>query len=262
VKTYFEDVHAIFSVENAHPRDKVLMGMLASLGIEKGKPYNPDAKTKKARRQAVIDAYYYMADRMVKPTDPNRGWWKGKNWYDGLFADPNRMFTFENMDFNGRFINLKRSIVRGKVETPKSGKSRRVDINIQLTEALKGHRLESKKKGFELGLGGLPDYVFTNEKGTFLDKNNWRKRVFYKALEKAELRQIRVHDMRHTYATLRISKGDNITDVSKQLGHHSVKLPLDIYYHWFPSEKRQEVDALDDPEFKNPSAPRARQKQK
>jgi hypothetical protein len=95
---WFEDVHAIFSLENANPRDKVMTGMLASLGIEKGKPYAPDAKTKKAMRQAVIDAYYYMADRMVHPPDPNRRWWKGKNWYDGLYADKNRMFTFETAD--------------------------------------------------------------------------------------------------------------------------------------------------------------------
>jgi hypothetical protein len=95
---WFEDVHAIFSLENAYPRDKVMTGMLASLGIEKGKPYNSDAKTKKAMRQAVIDAYHYMADRMVHPVDPNRRWWKGKNWYDGLFADHNRMFNFETND--------------------------------------------------------------------------------------------------------------------------------------------------------------------
>ena len=95
---WFEDVHEIFSLENARPGDKVMMGMLASLGIQKGKPYNPDEKTKKAMRQAVIDAYFYMANRMVNPTDPNRRWWKDGGWYDGLFADQNRMFTFETDD--------------------------------------------------------------------------------------------------------------------------------------------------------------------
>jgi integrase len=72
-----------------------------------------------------------------------------------------------------------------------------------------------------------------------------RKRVFYKCLEKAGLRRIRIHDLRHTYATLRISKGDNILDVSKQLGHHSVKITLDIYAHWMPGGKKSEVDELD-----------------
>ena len=65
-------------------------------------------------------------------------------------------------------------------------------------------------------------------------------------LKKAKLRQIRIHDARHTYATLRISKGDNIADVSKQLGHYSVRLTMDVYYHWLPGNKKSEVDALDD----------------
>ncbi len=66
---------------------------------------------------------------------------------------------------------------------------------------------------------------------------------------------LRIHDMRHTYATLRISKWDNIADVSNQLGHHTPKLTMDIYYHWIPGKKKPEVDALDDPEFMNLSAP-------
>jgi len=128
-------------------------------------------------------------------------------------------------------------------------------MSLQLTETLKAHRRASKKKGFALGLGSVPEFVFTNEKGRVIDKDNWRRRIFYKALEKAELRRIRIHDLRHTYATLRISKGDNIADVSKQLGHHSVKLTLDIYYHWIPGKKKSEVDELDDPSFLHLSAP-------
>ena len=57
---WFEDLYAIFSVENARPTDTYMMGMLESLGIEKGKPYNPDVKTKKAMRQAVTDASFYL----------------------------------------------------------------------------------------------------------------------------------------------------------------------------------------------------------
>ena len=78
-----------------------------------------------------------------------------------------------------------------------------------------------------------------------IDSNNWRK-TFKKMLKKAKLRRIRIHDARHTYATLRISKGDNIADVSKQLGHYSVRTTMDVYYHWLPGNKKSEVDALDD----------------
>jgi len=45
---------------------------------------------------------------------------------------------------------------------------------------------------------------------------------------------------------MRISQGHNIADVSKQLGHHSIKLTLDTYFHWIPGGNKNEVDALDD----------------
>jgi len=156
-----------------------------------------------------------------------------------------------DIDFNSRFIEVERSIVRGEISTPKSGKSRRIDMSHQLMAALKKYELESKKKGLALGLGEIPEFVFTNEKGRVVDKDNWRRRVFYKVLTKAKLRKIRIHDLRHTYATLRISKGDNIADVSNQLGHHSVKLTLDTYYHWIPGKKKAEVDGLDDIEYQD-----------
>lgn len=151
-----------------------------------------------------------------------------------------------DIDFNGRFIHVQRGLSRMKIQTPKNGKTRRVDMSPHLAETLMAYKVECKKKGLILGLGDAPEYVFTNEKGGFIDLSNWRRRIFWKALEKAKLRRIRVHDLRHTYATLRISKGDNITDVSNQLGHYSVKLTLDTYNHWLPGKRQSEVDGLDD----------------
>ena len=146
---------------------------------------------------------------------------------------------WSDIDFASRFIDVKRSLVRGRISTHKNGKGRLVDMSLQLAEALKAHDLESKKKGLALGLGDLPEYVFTNENGGWIDKANWRRRLFNKALKKAGLRRIRIHDLRHTYATLRISKRDNIQDVSNQLGHHSTKLTLDVYSHWIPNKKNR-----------------------
>jgi len=164
----------------------------------------------------------------------------------GLRIGKTIALKWSDIDFNGRFIHVQRGISRGRIEPPKNGKTRKVDMSAQLTETLKGYQAECKKKGLALGLGDAPEYIFTNENGSFIDKDNWRRRIFNKALEKAELRRIRIHDLRHTYATLRISKGDNIQDVSNQLGHHSVKLTLDVYSHWMPGKQKAEVDALDE----------------
>jgi hypothetical protein len=43
---FFESLHRIVQIEPWLPRDKVMIDMLKSIGIEKGKPFNPDEKTK------------------------------------------------------------------------------------------------------------------------------------------------------------------------------------------------------------------------
>jgi hypothetical protein len=96
-ETFFEDLHAIFSVENGLPRDKVMMGMLASLGIEKGKPYNPDEKTLKAMRQAAIDAFHYMREMFLE-VKPEELFWEDRQWRYALYADPNKGFSWETDD--------------------------------------------------------------------------------------------------------------------------------------------------------------------
>jgi len=159
---------------------------------------------------------------------------------------------WQDIDFSNRSIDVRRSVSLGRISTPKNSKTRLVDMSLQLTEALQAH-----KKRFKIGAAdeGVPQFVFTNTIGTVIDHHNWRSRVFYNALQKAEIKRIRIHDLRHTYATLRISKGDNVADVSNQLGHHSVKLTMDVYYQWFPGKKKSEVDGLDDPSLMNPNEP-------
>jgi integrase len=80
---------------------------------------------------------------------------------------------------------------------------------------LKSHLIESKREALKKGWGKPPEWLFCNESGGMIDPANLRKRVFYKCLEKAKLIRIRIHDLRHTYATLRIQAGHNIADVSK-----------------------------------------------
>jgi len=63
---------------------------------------------------------------------------------------------------------------------------------------------------------------------------------------KPGLRRIRIHDLRHSYATIRITTSPNIADISRQLSHASYKITVDIYYHWMPNEKKEEVAELDD----------------
>jgi integrase len=51
--------------------------------------------------------------------------------------------------------------------------------------------------------------------------------------------------MRHTYATLRLSKGDSLAEVSKEMGHRSPDITYKTYYKWLPKESRSNIDELD-----------------
>ncbi len=75
-----------------------------------------------------------------------------------------------------------------------------------------------------------------------------RKYVFYRCLDLAELRRVRFHDLRHTYASLLIQQGESLAYVKDQLGHHSIQITVDIYGHLVPGGNRQAVDRLDDVE--------------
>lgn len=152
---------------------------------------------------------------------------------------------WKDIDFENRFIHIQRGFTKGKIETPKSGQSRKVDMSLQLTEELTQLLHQRKIDTLKNGWAEMPDWVFLKDNGNPYHES-YSRRIFYNAIEKAGLRKIRIHDLRHTYATLRITKGDNVADVSKQLGHHSVKFTMDIYYHWIPGGNKNEVDGLDD----------------
>ncbi|WP_148861332.1 DUF1254 domain-containing protein [Marinobacter fonticola] len=90
---HFEDMHAIVSVEPVKEQDKVMMGMLKSLGIEKGKPFAPDETTKRAMRQAAIDAWHFLQQWMDTEM-AERVYWPDRHYVSLLQPDDNREFNF------------------------------------------------------------------------------------------------------------------------------------------------------------------------
>ena len=159
-----------------------------------------------------------------------------------------------DIDFSGRFIEVRRNYVRGRITKPKSGKTRRVDMSQQLTETLHHLLMQRKAETLRRGWRALPEWVFCSETGGLLDKDNLRKRVFYRSLAKAGFRQIRIHDLRHTYASLLIQQGESLAYIKEQLGHHSIQVTVDIYGHLVPGGNTAAVDRLDDASIRNQSA--------
>jgi hypothetical protein len=91
------DIHDIISVEPVQPRDKVMMGMLATIGIEPGKPFTPPEKLKAAMEKGVIDAYYYM-QKLATELFASNLYWPDRHWSFVMVPDEKHGFQFVTDD--------------------------------------------------------------------------------------------------------------------------------------------------------------------
>jgi integrase len=142
---------------------------------------------------------------------------------------------WEDIDFARHQVHVRRSLWHGTLGTPKSRRSRRaIDMPPTLERALQ-----------QLSTTRRSAFVFCSERGTPLDADNFRHRVFPEALRWAQLRRIRFHDLRHTYTSLLIAHGAHPKYIQAQLGHASIQTTLDRYGHLMPQLHQAEAQKLD-----------------
>jgi len=165
---------------------------------------------------------------------------------------------WQDIDWNGRFIRVRRAVRRGVVGETKTGRERSVDMTDQLYEGLQALQRQRKREGLKTGTG-LGPYLF-HRNGDPISQNSVRN-VFKRVLEKAGLRNIRIHDIRHSYASLLLSAGVSPVYVKEQLGHTNISMTVDIYGHWIRSTDRGAVNKLDG-SVAHPSAMRTLPKMK
>ncbi len=141
-----------------------------------------------------------------------------------------------DIDWNSNTLSVRRSLywsakkdvleggTRWKFVTPKiKGSIRALFISPKLKEALEIHRISAPVNSLDL--------VFCNKELNPLDMDHVYTREFLPTLAMAGLRRIRFHDLRHTYATLLISQGENLKFIQSQLGHASITTTMDTYGH-------------------------------
>jgi integrase len=148
-----------------------------------------------------------------------------------------------DVDWHGKFIRVSRSYKLGRMTPTKTGKIRRVDMSDHLIETLKTHLTARKREALREGTGDVVDTIF--HRGGKPMEQNYIRRVFKRILARAGLREIRLHDVRHTYASLLLSDGASPVYVKEQLGHTSIQMTVDIYGHLIPSSNRERVNRLD-----------------
>ena len=90
----------------------------------------------------------------------------------------------------------------------------------------------------------LDEHVFLSPMGFRLDERNLET-AWHQALKDSGIRKIRLHDLRHTFASQLIEQGAHPKYIQEQLGHSSITMTMDTYGHLFPNRNRGLVDLLD-----------------
>ena len=159
-------------------------------------------------------------------------------------ARKGEIYALKWSDIEGNILHIRRSVAQkygtGNIETPPKNKSSYRDLQIPtpLMEILleqKERQMQDEKftEDFRIcgGIDCIRDSTVTN------------KNVEY--ANKAGLPHIRVHDFRHTHATLLVNEGINIQEIARRLGHSNVEITWNTYSHLYPREEERAISVLD-----------------
>jgi integrase len=123
---------------------------------------------------------------------------------------------------------------------PKSDSGRRlIELPKVAITALHEHRKQMLSDGL-----AASKYVFCDSKGGYLRQSNFIRRNYKPLLKRANVREIRFHDLRHTSATLLLLQGEHPKVVQERLGHSRISMTLDTYSHVLPSMQKDAAEKL------------------
>jgi integrase len=155
-----------------------------------------------------------------------------------------------DVDLDARVIRITGSLQRinGGLQVcePKTAKSRRpLPLLDFVGEALKAHRARQLRERLQAGADWLDNgFVFTGDHGQPLDPDGALRDAFKTVLAKAGLPDIRLHDLRHSAASLLLALNVHPRVVMELLGHSQISLTMNTYSHTVPEILRDAIDKL------------------
>jgi integrase len=145
-----------------------------------------------------------------------------------------------DVDFETEALHVYGSYSLGTLTAPKSGLTRTVPMAEQVRELLTAHQDRVSH--------GRSDLVFGGERGEYLDGSALRRR-YKKALDRAQLRPLRFHDLRHTFGSIAINQA-TIVQVQAWMGHADVQTTMKYMHHRSRAGDAQLLSAAFRPEKK------------
>lgn len=191
----------------------------------------------KGKRSEVIEASdpkpspYYPVFYLMLALGLRRGEVLGLRWQD-VDLEEGVLKVRQALTMNGKG--------KARIKEVKTPASRRtLYLSHDVTAILREHREKMTVLFGELEL------VFVSAEGGFIDPDNLGRR-FKTVCRLAGVRSLRLHDLRHTYASLALQRGVPVELVSERLGHTSVGFTLDTYRHLYDAERREAAVSLED----------------
>jgi integrase len=158
---------------------------------------------------------------------------------------------WSDVDLDGGTLRVRWTLTRTskglQLGEPKTDKSRRtVPIPRSAVEVLRAHRIQQAAEQLAAGEAWRDsDLVFTTEVGTPLEPRNVLRR-FETLAQRAGLRDVHLHTLRHSTASFLLAAGTHTKVVQEHLGHSSYAITADIYSHVAPAQRREAADRLDE----------------
>jgi len=161
--------------------------------------------------------------------------------YTGMRRGEHHALRPGDVDLRGRTCRVERTIDRfGHIGATKNPWSTR-------TIELYGLAVDAVKQKLELRMaaGVRAELLFTTKKGRPMNWPNFYRDHWTPATIAAGIPDARLHDLRHTYASLSIARGLDLGFISKQMGHKNTIVTQTIYAHWLDSRNAAMVDRFD-----------------
>ncbi len=151
--------------------------------------------------------------------------------------------SWDDVDYLNNRLFVRKAVSGGKISMPKSQYSRRlINIPRSVMELLRKHEARLRAELPQ----NLLDLVFPNKSGNLMEHSSLFRYCFWPTLKRAGLPRIRFHDLRHSFASMLIHRGENIKYVQRVLGHSSVQVTIDVYGHLLPDVGREAAERLEE----------------
>lgn len=163
----------------------------------------------------------------------------------GLRVGEYLSLRWDDLDLTNGTLRVRTTIqqVAGRGLLIKRTKSRASERLVHLPEIVT--RALVARRDLQAGEGHADAaYIFTAPRGGLYSPGRFRD-IFYKVRERAGVQKVRLHDLRHTAASVMLAGGVPITTVSKILGHKDPSVTLRIYAHVLQGMEQEAVQMMD-----------------